>query len=786
MNSPLLLDTLWQISWQSALFALVIWGLTRLLPRMPARWHYALWLLVLVKFFVPPVLTLPTVPLATQQATAAHISETSPISSPQAALTAPTPIESAGIAAGVEAAQPYTAPLASGTPPIPVAADTLLLWGWLAGMAIMAVLLLIWLIRLGLLLRSAHPADDRIQQLLTEAGIALGLRKVPMLRVSPKVPVPMVAWLGRPTILLPEDVQDRCCMADIRVMLLHELGHVQRWDLTALWLQQLVQVVFFFHPLAWLAGREVARWREFACDAWVLERTAMPPQQYAAGYVAALKLLTGGTRPASALAMAEPATVEQRRVQAMLQFHRAVGPQRWAVVVLLAAILGLPTFLGCARPLTGTGLAKSAWPKDGGDIQHTGRCAVTPLLGKIAWSHRFRYRKADTRNHKSKSTIVPVEFRNPAIVGKDNTVYFSSCRGVVYAIDGASGRRKWTRDVVDEEFYRKSHSSGKLSLKDSVLSTAHHLKWHRNEEIYPDINACDTPVLGANGLLYIGSADGRLYALDARTGRTRWMFTKVTASYGGIHGLNISKTGILYASAHEWIFAVDGNTGELLWERQSKTAFPLNIRGAPAIGHDGTVYANAGDELLAYDPRTGDERWQLTGEFSSIKGHSVGADDTVYIGTRDGKVIAVDGARGNVKWQATLPATHMINGKVYPEHIYQAISIDTNGTLYLSTSRLNVYALDGRTGKMLWSNTKSRMAGPIIVAPNHTLLVTNYVYHPTTGVVSSLTTLDGRTGKELHRVPLAKISQLGCSPPAIGPDGTVYISAGERGICAVR
>jgi beta-lactamase regulating signal transducer with metallopeptidase domain len=100
-----------------------------------------------------------------------------------------------------------------------------------------------------------------LRSVMNELGIAAPVR----CRVSPQVSVPLVFGALRSTILLPEAAGgwDRTCL---RRVLLHELAHVRRRDPLWIMLAHVVRVLFWFHPLVWVAVACMRQESEHACD----------------------------------------------------------------------------------------------------------------------------------------------------------------------------------------------------------------------------------------------------------------------------------------------------------------------------------------------------------------------------------------------------------------------------------------------------------------------------------------------------------------------------------------
>ena len=75
------------------------------------------------------------------------------------------------------------------------------------------------------------------------------------------------------------------------------------------------------------------------------------------------------------------------------------------------------------------------------------------------------------------------------------------------------------------------------------------------------------------------------------------------------------------------------------------------VRSSPAIGSDGTVYVGSNDhKVYALDGSTGKKKWEFVTGGDVMSSPAVGVDDTVYVGSEDKKLYALDGRTGKKKW----------------------------------------------------------------------------------------------------------------------------------------
>ena len=315
-------------------------------------------------------------------------------------------------------------------------------------------------------------------------------------------------------------------------------------------------------------------------------------------------------------------------------------------VILLAAALIL-TVGGLARGMagpTGAGavddarLARAAgepanWLAVGGgrDEQHFSRLTqIDPhnvARLKPAWFAEF-----DTvRGQESEPVVV------------DGVMYVTTAWSKVYAFDAASGRRLWMYDP---------HVPGAWGVR----------------------GCCDVVNRGAavyKGRVYVGAFDGRLIALDARTGRVAWSVDTVDPA--------------------------------------DRDKF-YTITGAPRVVHDKVIIGNGGAEfptrgyVTAYDAATGKKVWR----FYTVPGrpgtHDGAASDealeTIAAGTWSGEWWK--GGGGGTAWDAIvydpeLNRLYIGVGNGAP-HSYFLRSQAKGDNLFLAS----IVALDPDTGKYLW------------------------------------------------------------------------------------
>jgi outer membrane protein assembly factor BamB len=285
-----------------------------------------------------------------------------------------------------------------------------------------------------------------------------------------------------------------------------------------------------------------------------------------------------------------------------------------------------------------------------------------------------------------------------------------------------------------------------------------------------------SPVI-ADGVAYVGIRDendvklGGVDAVDLETGRKLWHFA-VPAS---VHGTPAVADGIVFVpSLRGSLYAVDARTGKLRWKRDPEPGRAYSYY-SPAVAQ-GTVYwphqtrgGKAGQGLLsAFDTRTGAIKWEAPMSGSTMSdGTPAVADGRVYVGNETAdRVIAYDAATGVRLWTATA----RLGGW------QDAAPVAAGGRVFIGSNN-RVIARDAATGGDLWQHQSPDASWiPQNATPSAPAVVgeTLYMGFPN----GRVTALDVASGAVVWSVRLPGQAYLGgvLSPPAVSGD-TVYVGA---------
>lgn len=311
--------------------------------RSPATRHQAWTLAVLGALAVPLAGSIvPRVPWHSAAATSAGLALLEQVPPGLAAYVAPGPV--------------LTTPVEPAWPSVVVAT-------WAVGALLVALRFARAWLAAWTLGRRADPVVDR--RWLAACRSAAGRLGVPgdvALARSSEIETPLTLGLFRPRVLLPASA-DRWSAERLNAVLLHELGHVRRHDLVVQAAAQLVCVLWWYNPLAWLAARRLRAERELAADDLVLA-AGVRPSTYAHDLVAIARCRLPSALADGAACMAEsPTSVRVLRILDRAAPRGALTRRARAATWSLAAVLVVGT--AAASPGASNDAAKDAAKREG-------------------------------------------------------------------------------------------------------------------------------------------------------------------------------------------------------------------------------------------------------------------------------------------------------------------------------------------------------------------------------------------------------------------------------------
>jgi outer membrane protein assembly factor BamB len=241
----------------------------------------------------------------------------------------------------------------------------------------------------------------------------------------------------------------------------------------------------------------------------------------------------------------------------------------------------------------------------------------------------------------------------PAV--SDDTVYFGSDDGNLYAVETQSGSIKWkftsqgivrSRPAIAGELVYFASDDGYLYAVNAQSGTQ---AWHtdignsmprdQREKLGTSTDPTgydylqSSPVV-VDGQVYIGSLDGNVYALAADTGTINWTFktgNKVRATP------TVDNGSVYIGSWDRSTYALDALTGQLLWKTP-----PIGGQvQSTALVANGLVYtASRKASVVALDAQTGEKKWEYSyGNNMWVESSPQLKDGIIYIGSSGSRVV---------------------------------------------------------------------------------------------------------------------------------------------------
>lgn len=283
-------------------------------------------------------------------------------------------------------------------------------------------------------------------------------------------------------------------------------------------------------------------------------------------------------------------------------------------------------------------------------------------------------------------------------VSENGVVYIGNYSGYLHALDARTGVARW-RFTADAAAATPSSTPVLAAATPSSTPVR-----ERALSGHYSINS----IAVSDGVVYAGSSDNNLYAIDATTGRERWRFTTL----GSIYSTPVIVAGVVYVGSYDHhLYAIDAAMGTERW----RFATMDSVESDPGV-FAGVVYVGSRDHhLYAIDASTGRERWRFATNGPVTSPALVSG--AVYVSSH--VLYAIDAATGTERW------------RFQTERSIEALSPSfADGIVYIASRHGALDGIDAQTGVPVWELNweKETDTGFFLVSSPH--VVNGIVYLP--------------------------------------------------------
>jgi quinohemoprotein ethanol dehydrogenase len=301
-------------------------------------------------------------------------------------------------------------------------------------------------------------------------------------------------------------------------------------------------------------------------------------------------------------------------------------------------------------------------------------------------------------------------------LGIDGVLYFTGSHSTVYAVDGSSGNLLWK---YDPQVWKVGPQKMRFAL------------------------AVNRGVAYADGRVFVGTLDGRLIALDAKTGKLRWSvetttresLQTITGAPRVFNGKVIIGNGGADFKARGYITAYDQTNGKQIWRFYAAPGSPDENRGDPAMERAAATWSGefwkTGTGGGPWDSITFDRELNRiyigTGNASPYdpEERSPGAGDNLYTAS----IVALDSNTGRYLWHYQVnprdswdfDATQQLvlaNLRIRDQHRQVLMQAPKNGFLYVLDRATGKLISAGKIGKATWADHIDLATGRAVEAKN--------------------------------------------------------------------
>lgn len=284
----------------------------------------------------------------------------------------------------------------------------------------------------------------------------------------------------------------------------------------------------------------------------------------------------------------------------------------------------------------------------------------------------------------------------------------------------------------------------------------------------------ETPIGGGvgagNGIVVLATESGEVIAFDTTDGSERWRYQ---ASSEVISQPQMNAELVVVQQLDGKITALEVGSGERRWSYDSQIP-RLSLRGtsAPIVAADLTLAGFANGKLVAVENASGRPVWEQRISLAEgrselerivdIDGKPLVYNRIVYVGSYQGRLVALNPGNGQVVWSQDLSTYRGLAGGF--------------GNVYAISDEDHVHAFDARNSASVWSQDglrNRRLTTPVVLG-------NSLVTADADGYLHVLSQVDG------HFTARHRVSSSGVQSDLLVRDDVLYVLSNDGRLTALK
>lgn len=319
------------------------------------------------------------------------------------------------------------------------------------------------------------------------------------------------------------------------------------------------------------------------------------------------------------------------------------------------------------------------------------------------------------------------------VAAENDTVYSVLASGKVVAMDAATGTERWYYPITppssgglgglfapkpsgDQDAPLNAVYGQPVFTNDYVIVGSFDNKLHAfnrstGQQAWEYV-AGGSIIGGAtvyDNIIYFGASDSRVYAIRPTDAGAEVVWNPVISTHGIWGSPVVDEQHVYVGSMDHHVYALDRQTGELVWDHDMGAAVP----GGVSLAGDLLLVGGVAKKLSALQTSSGNVIWEH--QFNQwVWGEALVDAGVIYVTTLDGQVHAVNPQDGSVRWDAQLEGAMRAGPSMSGD--YLVVGTDTG----------NIYRLaktDGKAEK-LYAAAGASILAPIAVLGNQVFVGT--------------------------------------------------------------